>query len=320
MIPQSSITLLAMPKPFHGHIGVIQRNAIVSWTRLQPRPDIFLFGEEEGVAEIASELNLHHLHDIARNEFGTPLLNDLLLRARQVTQTKLLCYVNSDIILVQEFVTAIDRVQKSFPRFLAVAHRLNIELTEPLDFGADGEQKLRNEILPRGVPGDHTAIDVFVFPRDVYTEVPPLAIGRAWFDQWLIKDAHRLGVAIVDITNKARAIHQNHAYAHIEGGQKGAYWGEEALRSLAIYGGKPHAFTLLDVTQEITSAGDIRPVRFRRDRHQFQQWLWRNFVLRTASIRDKLGIRRGHVSDNSAVVRQKGHASGPAAIATKEDK
>src|SRR5208337_1052480 len=143
MNAQTPITLLAMPKPFHSHIGVIQRNAITSWTKLQPRPDIFLFGEEDGVAEIASELNIHHLRDIARNEFGTPVLNDLLGRARQVASTNLLCYANSDIILLQEFLAAIDLVHAAFPRFLAVAHRLNIDLNNPLDFASDGEQKLR---------------------------------------------------------------------------------------------------------------------------------------------------------------------------------
>ncbi len=47
----SPLTILAMPKPFRGHIGIIQRNAITSWTKLQPRPEILLFGTEEGAAE-----------------------------------------------------------------------------------------------------------------------------------------------------------------------------------------------------------------------------------------------------------------------------
>jgi hypothetical protein len=46
------LTLLAMPKPFEGHIGIIQRNAITSWTNLNPRPEIFLFGEEKGTARL----------------------------------------------------------------------------------------------------------------------------------------------------------------------------------------------------------------------------------------------------------------------------
>jgi hypothetical protein len=295
MSTATPLTILAMPKAFQGHIGVIQRNAITSWTKLSPRPEIYLFGEEEGIAEIAAELQIHHLHDIARSDFGTPLLDDLLRRARDFAQTPLLCYVNSDIMLLQEFLDGVTQIQAQFKKFLGVAHRLNVDLKEPLDFAADGERKLRSEILPRGLPGNHTAIDVFVFPRDVYQQVPPLALGRAWFDQWLIKEARRQGIPVVDVTKVARAIHQEHDYGHIAGGQKGAYWGEEARRSLALYGGVPHAFTLLDVTHELLRDGRIGRVRFRRARHVAREWFWRTFILRTARVRERLGLRRARI-------------------------
>lgn len=286
------ITILAMPKPFAGHIGVIQRNAIASWTRLRPRPEIFLFGEEKGVAEIAAELGVHHLRDIARNEFGTPLLDDLLRRARGFAETPLLCYVNSDIILLREFMDAVGAAHAEFPKSLMVAHRLNVDVSGPLDFSTDGEAMLRSEIMPAGVPGNPTAIDVFVFAPHVYTEVPPFAIGRAWFDQWLIKDARRQGVPVVDLTRMARAIHQNHDYGHIAGGQQGAYWGEEARRSLAIYGGVPHAFTLLDVTHELLEDGTVGRVRLRRERAKVLELLWKICVQPTAGLRAKIGLRR----------------------------
>ena len=286
------ITILAMPKPFRGRIGIIQRNAITSWTMLRPRPEIYLFGEEEGVAEIASELRINHLHDIARNEFGTPLLDDLLRRAREFVRTPLLCYVNSDIILLQEFVDAVSTIRVQFPKFLGVAHRLNIELTEALDFAEGGETVLRSKILPLGTPGNPTAIDVFVFPPDLYQQVPPFAIGRAWFDQWLIKDALRQRIPVVDMTQVTRAIHQNHDYGHIAGGQQGAYGGEEARRSLAIYGGVPHAFTLLDVTHELLPNGRIRRVYFRRAAAGMQDWLWKTLIQPTSKLRGKLGLQR----------------------------
>src|ERR1700730_6551637 len=112
------VTILAMPKPFSGHIGIIQRNAITSWTKLQPRPDIYLFGEEEGVEDLAAELGIGHLHNIARTEFGTPMLDDLLRQAGELAKTPLLCYANSDIILLQEFLDAVERIRQRFPRFL----------------------------------------------------------------------------------------------------------------------------------------------------------------------------------------------------------
>ena len=282
------VTILAMPKPFHGHIGVIQRNAIKSWTQLLPRPNIFLFGEEPGTAEIANELHLGHLRDIHRNDFGTPLLGDLFRRAREIATTPLLCYVNSDIILLQEFQDAIVAVHKKFPQFLAVTHRWEIDLRNELDFA----QPLRTSLLPPGKPGHHTAIDAFVFTPDMYRDVPPLAIGRAWFDQWLIQDALLRGIPVVDITSVARAVHQQHEYAHIAGGQQGAYAGEEARGNLKIYGGVPHAFTLLSATHELLPNHAIRRARFRREKFKIQEWLWRTFVQRTAPLRARLGLTR----------------------------
>ncbi|HXM96680.1 MAG TPA: hypothetical protein VOA64_20875 [Candidatus Dormibacteraeota bacterium] len=292
MTEAKPITILGLPKPFRGHIGTIQRNAITSWTMLRPRPEIYLFGEEEGVSEIAVALKINHLNDIARNEFGTPLLDDLLRRAREFANTPLLCYVNSDTILLPEFLDAVVRIHKEFPKFLGVSHRLNVDLQESLNFAADGESKLRLKIMPLGELGNPTAIDVFVFPPDLYEQVPPLALGRAWFDQWLIKDARRRGIPVVDVTRVARAIHQNHEYGHIAGGQHGAYRGEEAQHNLEIYGGVPHAFTLLDVTHELLPDGRIRRVHFRRQRAAVQEWIWKTCIQPTAVLRARLGLQR----------------------------
>src|ERR1700730_13384290 len=284
------ITLLALPKPFDGHIGIIQRNAITSWTKLSPRPEIFLFGEEHGTAQIAAELQIGHLRHIHRNEFGTPLLNDLLQRAKEVAKTPMLGYVNCDIILLQEFQDSVVSIHQQIAKFLAVAHRWEIDLRKNLDFNAD--RPLHLEVLPPGVPGHHTAIDAFVFTRDVYSQVPSLAIGRAWFDQWLIKDALLHHTPVVDITKVARAVHQNHDYAHIAGGQRSAYGGEEARRNLDIYGGVPHAFTLLNATHELRPDRTIRAIHYRLQKYRVQQWLWRTLVQRTAPLRKRLGLQR----------------------------
>jgi hypothetical protein len=287
-----ALTVLAIPKPFYGHIGVIQRNAITSWTRLRPRPDIYLFGDEQGVAEIAAELRIQHIDNLARSTFGTPMLDDLMVRGREIARTPLLAYVNSDIILLQECLDAVVKIRERFPKFLAVAHRLNIDLTELLNFEADGEMKLRREIVPSGVPGEPTAIDIFVFTSDVYENVPPFAIGRGWFDQWLIKEACRQRIPVVDLTNVARAIHQNHEYAHIGGSLQGVLSTEEGQHNLALYGGTPHAFSMLNATHELLPDGTIRRVRFRRESTAVRSWLWSNFIKPTARLRAKIGLRR----------------------------
>src|SRR5260370_13114663 len=122
------LTIFAVPKPFHGHIGVIQRNAIRSWTSLRPACEIILIGNEEGTAEIAMEFGVRHAPDVARNTFGTPLVSDLFKQAQQVSSRNLFCYVNSDIILMSDFMVAIQRITKQKSRFLLVAHRWNVDV------------------------------------------------------------------------------------------------------------------------------------------------------------------------------------------------
>src|SRR5690242_19136057 len=117
------LTIFATPKPFRGHIAVIQRNAIRSWTLLRPACEIILLGDEEGIAETAAEFGLRHISDVARNSFGTPLVSDLFRQAQQLSSRNFFCYVNSDIVLMDDFMEAIRRVAKEKSRFLLVGHR-----------------------------------------------------------------------------------------------------------------------------------------------------------------------------------------------------
>ena len=47
------LTLFTAPKPFRGHIGLIQANAIRSWMALAPDIEVLLVGDEPGLAEAA---------------------------------------------------------------------------------------------------------------------------------------------------------------------------------------------------------------------------------------------------------------------------
>ena len=48
------LTIFSIPKPFIGHVGVIQMNALRSWTFLDPKCEIVIFGDEPGIAEAAA--------------------------------------------------------------------------------------------------------------------------------------------------------------------------------------------------------------------------------------------------------------------------
>jgi hypothetical protein len=89
--------LFAIPKAFAGHVGIIQRNAIKSWTLLRPQCEIILFGNDDGTEAVAGEFGVRHVPEVARNEFCTPLLNDMFETAQRLASHKLLCFVNAHI-------------------------------------------------------------------------------------------------------------------------------------------------------------------------------------------------------------------------------
>jgi hypothetical protein len=286
------LTIFTIPKPFKGRIATIQRNAIQSWQLLRPRPEIILFGNEEGAAQVAAELGMLHEPQIASNEYGAPLLDDLFRRAELRASSQWMCYVNADILLLSDFGTAVEQVTKAFGKFLCVSKRMNIDVAEAIKFTADWETPIKARCRGTGQPGDHTSIDVFVFPKGAYRNVPNFGIGRLWFDQWLIKAAKEEKVPVVDLSLVAPVLHQNHDYNHVDGGRERIWRGKEAEHNLRLYGGVMHACTLLDVTHELTADGTFRRVRLRRPAFETRHLFWDLFVRRTVGLRNALKLRK----------------------------
>jgi hypothetical protein len=284
------LTIFSIPKAFKGHIGTIQRNALKSWTLLRPLPEVILFASDAGTAEIARELGMRHIPAIATNERGAPLLSDMFRQVERVASTELLCYVNADILLLGEFTRAVEIAQKRFARSLLVSKRINIGVTEELDFGVNWGARLRGRSDARD--GGPTAIDVFVFRRGTYPKVPDFAIGRLWFDQWLIKAALQQELPVVDASKIAPVLHQNHDYNHVAGGAEQVWHGKEPEENLRLYGSKPHSYTLLDVTYELTAEGAVRRVRLRRRVAKMKELAWKILVQQTVNVRNVLGLRR----------------------------
>ena len=252
------ITLFATPKNFRGHIAMIQRNAIASWTRLTPRPEIFLFGDEQGTAEIAGELGIRHFPEVARNEFGTPLLGDLFRQAEHHATAPLLAYVNADIVLTDDFIAAIDQVSPRYKKFMMVGRRWDLDWDQSLDFSQpDWAQSMRANALRANVQRPGNFIDYFVYSRGVCEGLLPLAIGRPAFDNYLLWRARAGGAELVDASPVVVAIHQNHDHAHRVLGNGGSRE-PEYKSNREMVGPWWHLYTIEDATQ-ILSPDGIRP-------------------------------------------------------------
>ncbi len=253
------LTLFAIPKAFRGHINIIQRNAIRSWTLLQPRPRLILFGSDEGTKEIAAEMNLEHVPEVATSEYGTPIIQDVFQKARKMSTDPLLCYINSDIILMADFVKSIQQTQNLKKQFLLCGQRWNLDIVEPLDFSEGWQDRLRKEIQASGILEEAWAIDYFVFTQKVGTRMPPFIIGRPAWDNWFLYSARADGYPLIDATSSISIVHQNHDYKHIPKGTGKTWDGPEADHNIKLAGAAAREISLKDATHTLTSGGLKRP-------------------------------------------------------------
>ncbi|HYL87072.1 MAG TPA: hypothetical protein VE263_22810 [Candidatus Angelobacter sp.] len=245
------LTLFTTAKPFRGHEGVIQRNALRSWTLLRPDAEVILFGDEEGARETALELGLRHEPQVERNEFGTKRLDAMFLRAQEIARHELLAYINCDILLMADFCAALKCVRAAHRQFLMVGRRWDLEIGGPLSLtGKDWEARLRERALRGGRRRGPEWIDYFVFTRGLYeADVPPFVVGRVFWDNWLVWKARDAKHPVVDASAAVVAVHQNHDYGYHPQGRTGVFQGTESGRNYELAGGWKHLRTIADATE-----------------------------------------------------------------------
>ncbi len=221
------ITFFSIPKPWDGRIGTIQENAVRSW-RAVDGASIVLCGSEPGVAEAAARLGVLHLPDLLRSPIGTPRLDDALERVEQVAAPGLRCFVNADIVVPRDLGRTVEAVERLGRPSIVAGQTLNLEVEGLVDVGDPQQgEALSTRAAAEGIRRGPTAIDYFVFPAHHFDPMPPFLVGRAGFDNWMIREGRRRGL-VVDATAAVTAVHQAHDYAHVAGGKAAAYYGDEA--------------------------------------------------------------------------------------------
>jgi hypothetical protein len=267
------LTLFTTPKAFREHFAIIQRNAIQSWTLLRPACEIILFGDDEGVADIATEFGLIHIPKVACNEYGTPLVSDMFEQAQRLATYDSLCYINADIILMSDFMQAVEQVTLLKYHFLMVGQRWDVELRETLDFQLDWEASLRSYVSQNGHLHPTTGIDYFVFWRGFCNEMPPFVIGRPGWDNWFIFQARSLKAPVIDATEVVMAVHQNHDYSHRKVGRESVMHGPEAEQNLQLAVPQAQGFSILDATHSLTPTGLKRVFKAWHLQQRLYSWL-----------------------------------------------
>ena len=306
------LTFFTTAKPFEGHSGIIQRNALQSWKLLHPDVEVILFGDELGAAETCGELGLRHEPHVERHESGLKRLDYMFARAQQIARHHCLCYSNCDIIFFNTLARAVHAAGKRRKKFLLIGQRWDTEITEPVDFAdpdwANAVRALARTTGRRQIPD---FVDYFAFSRGLYNEVPPLVVGRSSWDWWLVWKALASDATVVDGTDFILAIHQNHGYAYHPRGKQGTNDDAIAQYNLAIAGGPAHLRCTAHSTHKLDRLGRLKPAsgwkpywfpvasawervcgNAKRDLI-FKVWLpaWHSCLDATRTVRTRLGLR-----------------------------
>lgn len=199
---------------------------------------------------------MQHEPEIERTPGGAPRL-DAVIRRCEAEADGLLAYVNADVVLLDDFLPAI-RMAADAGAGLIVGQCWNLDVDDGIDFTAGWGAQLRARALQVGVERGAGGIDYLVFRRGVFGAVPPFALGRAYFDNWLIWRARQRGACVVDVSSAVIAVHQNHDYSHLVGGRASAYEGGEAQRNLELAGGRLHLFNIDDATHRLVDSRVVK--------------------------------------------------------------
>jgi len=205
------ITFHAIVRAFEGEYDLIQRNAIGSWLRLNPTPEVLLYGVgETGAPGYAGEVGLS-LYPLKYNHRGIPLVAWPIEHAAVTASNDIRCLVNADIILMEDFSTAVNLVCAQFPEFLFITQRWGIPPDFQIDFDAAWQTALLSDLRKRGRAKHRGAVDYFCYRGDWLRDVPPFAVGRTSWDNWIIWKALDEGVPVIDGTLFTVCVHQDHA-------------------------------------------------------------------------------------------------------------
>lgn len=277
------LTIFCTAKPFIGHAGIIQRNAIQSWVRLLPAPEILLMGSGPGYETTARRFGLTHVAEVACNKDDMPLLDAMFETAQRIASFPVVCYLDADILLMSDIMPAISLVNEAKRQVLMTGASWELDDLEAVEESklvtdqAKAEEIIRaRSISPWRSRRYLFGMDYFVFRRGDFTHLPRfMNAGPGWespaWDNRLIHLARSRGFQVIDATSAVTVVHQSHPVSEKEA--------ETAKRKVTVTSPE-QLFSLLDATHVLEDGRIKSAVKI--------QYVWRRsytFVMLTPGVR-----------------------------------
>jgi len=251
------ISFFTIPRAFDDKYNDIQIASIQSWLSISDEVEVWLVGNDSGVGKVNDFLGprVHHILSVNRSPWKTPLIDDAFYQVMDVASYDILCYVNTDIYFVFGVKETVELVRDMFfPSlgWIITGQRFDVN-EDHIKLALGGYPiKLRGERHCRH--GE----DYFIFGKGIYGHrghIPPFAVGRSAWDNWLLMDAQDRGMKAIDATGTIDAFHLGQTKHHHTINDEYRYnqrlWRENGGRDRAGW---------VDSTEWITRPGESTPV------------------------------------------------------------
>ena len=126
------ITFFTCPKLHTGVTKIHQENCFKSLEKINLKKEIIVFDDiSQFKNEDFTEDFYRIINDIEINEFGTPFINKIFDKAIKQSKYEILIYLNSDIILNDTLIKALEIIINSNnDKFIGIGRRINIDLND----------------------------------------------------------------------------------------------------------------------------------------------------------------------------------------------
>ncbi len=179
-----------------------------------PDAQILLFGDDDGIEDAAEELGTELISIESKTEYNTPFLDSAFRIAHDRAEFDLICYINTDIILLQDFFQSVNLIH--YKRFLMIGCRYDIDLNREVFIDRTTEKFFRNHAFRRWESDNSYGSDFFLFTKSSgFREILNFIVGRPGWDNWIIFRGRMLRIPVIDVSESVFCVHQNHDYQHV---------------------------------------------------------------------------------------------------------
>ena len=208
---------------------LVHNLTIRNWLLFHPFVIPVLFATEAPLAEKCRRQGWDVRPVIETAADGVPVLKNMFLDAMSNYNTMFYAYSNGDILYTNSLLETLVSGLESFitldkPAML-VGKRTNIDHVTNTE--GSSWQNIAVTAKRRGELFSARAEDYFITtPSYPWEDIPPLVIGRLWYDNWLVYNARKQGHLVIDATITLLAVHQTTSLGNYEKHRDAKYNGK----------------------------------------------------------------------------------------------